>query len=232
MHRATRGLGVNTMKSLFVCCFLALQLLDSVGALQRILGGTSKDEISFANLDGQKRTIQNYAYAFSTFGVVILVGLVVQLCYLISAKNDTQKKIYAEISSKKRGQQEGHAPFAAVGPESSQNYNEVAIGSESKHDETKRQSEDREGNPARDGGRVEMMQRTSQSPKRKLILTSSGQLKAHAQQSRSEDSNPSVSVPNREQLPPIAPPPDAGDRPKRKLKMRMNEKGLTHITKN
>ena len=30
----------------------ALVSVNSVGALQRILGGTSKDEISFANLDG------------------------------------------------------------------------------------------------------------------------------------------------------------------------------------
>ena len=215
----------------------ALVSVNSVGALQRILGGTSKDEISFANLDGQKQTILNYAYSFSTFGVVILLGLVAHLCYLMSAKNDTQKKVFAEVSSKKvnrlpEGEMNYHDPAAPVaGPESSRGYNGVARRNEAIFEETKRDERGRSpsspGSPARDGGRIEMAQR-SESPKRKLVVTSSGHLKRHAP-IRSDVGNSSP-APSREQLPPIAPVPDAGDRPRRKLKMKMGEKGLTHFT--
>lgn len=224
------------MKALAKCIVIILLAVHCVEALQRILGGTSKAKISFEDLEGQKEIIEAYAYVGSSIGVLILVGLVANLCYLLGAKNDAQKKIFAEMSVKTSPMNSPmNSPRNSAPPpgspgqrHSADGDTSVRRGADSTFEETKRQSDVDTVNPSSPahGGRgdVELRKQASgNSPKRKLVLTSSGQLRKHASSSK-VDVDPTL--PSTEQLPPVAPPPNAADRPRRKLKMKVGESGI------
>lgn len=208
------------MRVLASICIVTL-IVSVVEGLQRILGGTSKAGISFENLKGQKETIEVYAYVGSSIGALVLVVMVANLCYLLGAKNDAQKKIYAEMSEKASPR---NAPALL-------NDSEQLRDVSGAPDETNRQIDNASmshgSNPRRNGEiNFKVKEETNNnSSKRKLLITSSGQLRKHVSSDGVETDPITPLVPTQE-IPVSSLPAKAEDRPRRKLKMKVHESGI------
>jgi hypothetical protein len=203
--------------------------------IQRVLGGTSKHDISFANLDDQKRKIELYTYIMISIGVLLLVALSTKLCFLLGAKSDTKKRIHAESSRKDGGGNAG-----AVGPESDSS---ATAPSSSTFGRIFSSSPRKEGDadPSRDASPAAKAAAASpeaagdsNKQRRKLLLSNKGQIKRHVSHHEEDmgelinDNNTAaimMSEMTQQDLPPVV-PPEAENRPRRKMKMKMGSRGV------
>jgi hypothetical protein len=196
--------------------------------IQRVLGGTSKHDISFANLDDQKRKIELYAYIMISIGVLLLVALSTKLCFLLGAKSDTKKRIHAESSRKAGG---GNA----VGPESDSSATAPSSSTFGRMFSSSPRNGGDAG-PIRDASPAASPEAAGNSnkPRRKLLLSNKGEIKRHVSHHEVDpgevinDNNTAaimMSEMTQQDLPPVV-PPEAENRPRRKMKMKVGSRGV------
>ena len=68
--------------------------------VQRILGGTTRQNLSFEDLKSQQSTILAYTYSFGTLGAILLVFLFIQLFFVVNKLTTSKSKVYSEESTK------------------------------------------------------------------------------------------------------------------------------------
>jgi|MDTB01.2.fsa_nt_gb hypothetical protein len=194
--------------------------------VQRILGGTTTQGLSFNDLDSQQSIILSYAYTFGTLGALLLTFLMVQLFFLVNKRMASKSKVYSEeITKEERVETAGEGHYSPEIPK----LQIENIGNESKSMDEQAQAS---SSPVI----------SSKKQKRKVIFNADGSLshsRSIIRHSRRDDNEPlepriddeEIDSPRGAPSQVILPPLDVS-RPKRKMKISMKNGQMNYELKN